>query len=96
MHYLDDGPQDRELGRFSARLVRLQDLLDELLDLSLRHAVPVPGLPQDVDALRELVVDAGFAQRSAHGEGDEGNRTTRTHVSARTRQRRVSHDYELN
>ena len=63
---LQGGSQDRELVRVSPGLIGLQDLFDELLDLPLGHPVAVAGLPEDVDALRQLVVDAGLTPRCAH------------------------------
>lgn len=66
--HLDGGPQDGELRRFPPGLVGLQDLLDQPLDLPLRHAVAVARLPQDVDALGQLVIDARLAHRGPHGD----------------------------
>lgn len=66
--HLDGGPQDGELRRFPSGLVGLQDLLDESLDLPLRHTVAVARLAEDVDALGQLVVDARLARRRSHGD----------------------------
>ncbi len=64
--HLDGSPQDGELRRVPAGLVSLQNLLDELLDLALGHPISVSRLPEDVDALRQLIIDAGLAERRAH------------------------------
>ncbi len=64
--HLDGGPQDGELRRVPAGLVSLQNLLDELLDLALGHPISVSRLPEDVDALRQFIIDAGLAERRAH------------------------------
>lgn len=66
------GPQDGELRGLPPGLVGLQDLLDEPLDLPLRHAIAIARLTQDVDALRQLVIYAGFAHRRSHGDGSDG------------------------
>lgn len=66
---LDGGPEDGEFRRFPPGLVGLQNLLDQPLDLPLRHAVAVPRLAEDVDALGQLVIDARLAHRGPHGDG---------------------------
>lgn len=64
--YLDGGSKDGELWWVSSRLVGLQDLFDKLLDLPLRHAIAIPRLPENIDALWQLVVDARLTQCGAH------------------------------
>lgn len=66
---LDGGPEDGEFRRFPPGLVGLQNLLDQPLDLPLRHPVAVPRLAEDVDALGQLVIDARLAHRGPHGDG---------------------------
>lgn len=63
---LNGGSQDGELRGLPPGLVGLQHLLDEPLDLPFRHAVAVTGLAEDVDALRQFVVDAWLARRRSH------------------------------
>lgn len=67
------GPEDGELRRLSPGLVGLQDLLDELLDLPLRHAVAVARLSEDVDALGQLVVDTRLTHRRSHDGSNDSS-----------------------
>lgn len=64
---LNGGSQDGELRGLPSGLVGLQHLLDEPLNLPFRHAVAVTRLAEDVDALRQLVVDTWLAHRRSHG-----------------------------
>ena len=66
------GPQDGELRRFPPGLVGLQHLLDEPFDFPLRHPITVARLPEDVDALGQLVVDARLTHRRSHGSSGDG------------------------
>lgn len=68
---LNGGSEDGELGRLPSGLVGLQDLLDEPLNLPLGHAIAVARLAENVDALRQLVVDAWFARCRPHGDSSE-------------------------
>lgn len=65
---LNGGSEDGELGRLPPGLVGLQDLLDEPLNFPLGHAIAVARLAEDVDALRQLVVDAWLARCRSHGD----------------------------
>lgn len=69
---LDGSSQDGELGRFSPGLIGLQDLLDESLDLSLRHAVAVARLAENVDALGQFVIDTRLTHRRSHDDSNDG------------------------
>lgn len=69
---LDGGSQDGKLWGLSSGLVGLQDLLDEPLDLPLRHSVAVTRLTEDVDTLGQFIINTRLAHRCPHdgGSGD--------------------------